>query len=117
VETDKRAALDRQFNKVEEFEDIKHELSPDVSILGVASTSSKKLIKEGEASLYFYPTGEKDGGLIVFSTVEEIASLEIAPFLSETKSVFQPLKTSSVAKQEDILQTRLDEVFKEWLAK
>lgn len=117
VETDKRAALDRQFTKVEEFEDIKHEISADVTILGMASTSQKKLMKEGEATLYFFPTGEKDGGLIIFSTVEEIAYLEIAPFLSETISVFEPLKTSGVAKLEDILQTRMDEVYKEWLAR
>jgi len=117
AEADKRAALDRQFTKVEEFEDIKHEISEDVSIIGVATTSQKKLIQEGEASLYFYPTGEKDGGLIIFSTVEEIAYLEVAPFLSETNSVFEPLKTSGVAKLEDILQTRMDEVYKQWLAR
>lgn len=117
VEKEKQAALDRQFTKVEEFEDIKHEISPDVSILGFASTSQKELIKDGEATLYFYPTGEKDGGLIIFSTVEEIAYLEIAPFLAETNSVFEPLKTSGVAKPEDILQTRMEEVYKQWLAK
>ncbi len=116
-ERDKLVALDRQFNKVEEFEDIKHELSNDVTILGMASTSAKKLVREGEATLYFYPTGEKDGGLIIFSTIEEIAYLEIPPFLSETKSVFEPLKTSNVAKLEDILQTRMDEVYKEWLGR
>lgn len=116
-ERDKLVALDRQFNKVEEFEDIKHELSNDVTILGMASTSAKKLVREGEATLYFYPTGEKDGGLIIFSTIEEIAYLEIAPFLSETRSVFEPLKTSGVAKLEDILQTRMGEVYKEWLGR
>ena len=114
VEEERRNALDRQFTKVEEFEDIKHKISEDVTILGMASTSQKKLMKEGEATLYFYPTGEKDGGLIIFSTIEEIAYLEIAPFLSETNSVFEPLKTSGVAKLEDILQTRMDEVYKEW---
>jgi prepilin-type N-terminal cleavage/methylation domain-containing protein len=117
AQADQRAALDRQFNQVPEFEDIKHELSADVTVLGVASTSQKQLFREGEATIYFYPTGEKDGGLIIFSTVEEIAYLEIAPFLSETKTVFEPLKTSGVAKLEDILQTRMDEVYKEWLGK
>jgi prepilin-type N-terminal cleavage/methylation domain-containing protein len=117
AEADKRAALDRQFTKVEEFEEIKHEISPDVTILGMASTSQKELVKEGEATLYFYPTGEKDGGIIIFSTVEEIAYLEIAPFLSETTNVFEPLKTSGVAKLEDILQTKMEEVYKEWLAR
>lgn len=117
AEKEKRAKLDREFTKVAEFEDIKHEISPDVTVLGMATTSQKKLMKEGEANLYFFPTGEKDGGIIIFSTVEEIAYLEIAPFLSETNSVFEPLKESKVAKLEDILQTRMDEVYKEWLAR
>lgn len=116
AEADKRASIDRQFTKVEEFEDIKHEISPDVTIMGMASSSQKALITEGEAVLYFYPTGEKDAGLIFFSTTDEIAYLEIAPFLAETNSVFEPLPASSVAKLEDILQTRMDEVYKQWLA-
>lgn len=118
AEQDKQAALDRQFTKVEEFEDIRNEIHPDVTIQGISTTFQKKLIKEGEASLYFYPTGEKDGAIIFFSTIEEIAYLEIAPFLAETNSVFEPLKTSSsVAKVDDIIQTRMDEVFKEWQTK
>jgi prepilin-type N-terminal cleavage/methylation domain-containing protein len=117
AEAEKKAALDRQFTKVEEFEDIKREVHPDVTILSVASSSQKKLMREGEATLYFYPTGEKDAGLIIFSTVEEIAYLEIAPFLAETKSVFQTLPSSGVAKLEDILQTKMDEVYKEWMAR
>jgi len=116
-ETEIKAALDRQFNKVEEFEEIKHEISQSVTILGMASTSQKELIKDGEACLYFYPTGEKDGGIIIFSTSEEIAYLEVAPFLSETNSFFETLKTSGVAKLEDILQTKLEEVYKEWLTR
>jgi hypothetical protein len=117
AEKEKQASLDRQFTKVEEFEDIKHDISADVTILGMATTTQKSLIKEGGANLYFYPTGEKDGGIIIFSTVEEIAYLEVAPFLNETNSVFEPLKTQSVAKLEDILQTRMDEVYKQWLAR
>jgi prepilin-type N-terminal cleavage/methylation domain-containing protein len=117
VEQEKKANLNKQFNKVDEFEDIKHKFSENVEVLGMATTTSKNLIKEGEAYLYFYPTGEKDGGIIILSTIEEIAYIEIAPFLSETNLVFKPLNTSSVAKLEDILQTRMDEVYKEWLTK
>jgi len=117
IEQEKKANLNKQFNKVDEFEDIKHKFSENVEVLGMATTTTKNLIKEGEAFLYFYPTGEKDGGIIILSTVEEIAYIEIAPFLSETNTVFKPLNTSSVAKLEDILQTRMDEVYKEWLTK
>ncbi len=51
ADNEKRAALDRQFTKVEEFEDIKHKISESVTILGMASTSQKKLMKDGEATL------------------------------------------------------------------
>lgn len=115
LEKDKKDQLNKQFNKVDEFEDIKHKFSDDVEVLGIATTTSKNLTKEGEANLYFYPTGEKDGGIIILSTSEELAYIEIAPFLSETKIVFKPLDTSSVAKPEDILQTRMEEVYKEWI--
>jgi prepilin-type N-terminal cleavage/methylation domain-containing protein len=116
AEQDKLSSVDKQFNKVDEFEDIKHEIHPDVTIIGVASTSRKKLITKGEASIYFYPTGEKDGGLVFFSTIEEFAYLEIEPFLSTTNEVFSPLK-GSVAKLEDVLQTKMDEVFRKWTEK
>ncbi|MGE3610061.1 MAG: Tfp pilus assembly protein FimT/FimU [Bacteriovoracaceae bacterium] len=114
---DKKAALNRQFTKVAEFEDIKHSIPETITILGVASTSQKKLIKEGEANIYFFPTGEKDGGLLFFTSGEEIAYLVIEPFLSETELVFEPLKSSSVAKVGDLLQTRMDEVYREWTTK
>lgn len=115
ADADKIANLNKQFTKVEEFEAIRHEIPENVSISGIASTFQKKIITDGEASIYFYSTGEKDGALIFFNTDEETAYLEIQPFLSETRSVFTPLNTESVAKVEDILQTKMDEVFKEWI--
>jgi prepilin-type N-terminal cleavage/methylation domain-containing protein len=110
-----KSALDNQFNKVEEFEDIKHEIPSSVTILGVATNSQKELIKDGEANIYFFPTGEKDGGIIILSTSEEIAQIEIEPFLSESKSYYETIKNPAVAKMEDVLQTKLEEVYKNWL--
>ncbi len=117
AETDKLSAIDKQFTKVEEFEGLKTELSLEVTILGVASSSQKKLMTAGEANIYFYPTGEKDAALIFFSTTEEIAWLEAQPFLSDTNSTFEILDPKRVAKIEDVLQTRMDEVYKEWTGK
>lgn len=117
VEKEKSAALDRQFTKVEEFEEIKREVHPDVTILGLATSSQKKLFTANEASIYFYPTGEKDGAIIFFSTNEEFAFLEIEPFLSDTNTGFTILQTDSVAKLEDILQTKVDETYKQWIGK
>ncbi len=111
---DKTTALSRQFTKVSEFEDIKRQVSDDVTIFGVATNAQKGIMKDGEANIYFYPTGEKDAALIFFSTTEEVAHLEIEPFLQETRKVFFTLDTSRVAKLEDLIQTRMSEVYQEW---
>jgi prepilin-type N-terminal cleavage/methylation domain-containing protein len=117
ADQEKISKLNQQFAKVEEFEEIKHEIPPEVQIIGIATSFQKKMINQGEASIYFYPTGEKDAALIFFATDEEMAWLDIEPFLSDTRSVFEALKTESVAKLGDILQTRMDEVYKEWTSK
>ena len=101
--------------KLTEFEEIRHELSQDVQILGVATSYQKKIITDKEASIYFYSTGEKDAALIFFATDDEVAYIEVQPFLSETRTVFETLNPESVAKKEDILQTKMDEVYKEWI--
>jgi prepilin-type N-terminal cleavage/methylation domain-containing protein len=108
--------LDKQFTKVVEFEEIRHELSEDVQILGVATSFQKKIITDKEASIYFYSTGEKDAALIFFATDDEVAYIEVQPFLSETRTVFEILNPESIAKKQDILQTKMDEVYKEWIS-
>jgi prepilin-type N-terminal cleavage/methylation domain-containing protein len=115
AEEDKASNLNKQFTKVEEFEEIRHELSPYVQILGVATSYQKKIITETEASIYFYSTGEKDAALIFFATDDEVAYIDVQPFLSENRTVFQALNPESVAKKEDILQTKMDEVYREWI--
>ena len=118
TKTEKSAALDRQFTKVEEFEDIKREVHPDITVIGVASSSQKTFMNDGEASIYFYPTGEKDAALVFFNTTEEFAYIEIEAFMSETNVHYEALKTEQrVAKIDDIVQTRVDEVYKEWMTK
>lgn len=116
-EKKKLAGLDQQFTKVEEFEDVKVELSDEVAILGVGTSSFKRLTTAGEANIYFYPTGEKDAALIFFATTTEMAWLEVQPFLAETNATYETIDSKRVAKLEDILQTRMDEVYKEWTGK
>ncbi|MBA2403817.1 MAG: prepilin-type N-terminal cleavage/methylation domain-containing protein [Bdellovibrionales bacterium] len=115
ADAEKISNLDKSFTKVTEFEEIRHELSENVQILGIATSFQKKIITDKEASIYFYSTGEKDAALIFFATDDEIAYIEVQPFLSETRTVFEALKTESVAKKEDILQTKMDEVYREWI--
>jgi len=116
AKAEKLSNLDKQFTKVVEFEEIRHELSHNVQILGVATSFQKKIITDKEASIYFYSTGEKDAALIFFATDDEVAFIDVQPFLSETRTVFEALNPESVAKKEDILQTKMDEVYKEWIS-
>lgn len=117
AEKAKLSNLDKQFTKVEEFEDVKVELSDEVTVLGIGSSSMKKLITANDASVYFYPTGEKDAALIFFATTSEIAWIEVQPFLSTTRTTFETIDTKRVAKIEDILQSKMDEVYKQWVGK
>jgi prepilin-type N-terminal cleavage/methylation domain-containing protein len=117
TEKEKLSFLDKQFTKVEEFEDVKVELSDEVTVLGVGSSSQRKLITGGEANIYFFPTGEKDAALIFFATTQEIAWMEVQPFLSYTNKTYQMIDSKRVAKLEDILQTKMDEVYKEWIGR
>jgi len=110
----KASFINQQFNKVEEFEDSKPEIPMTVSLIGTATTAQKGIITSGDANIYFYPTGEKDGALVFLSTNEEMAYLQIEPFLTDNFQEFKPLDTSSVAKPEDLLQTKMDEVYREW---
>ncbi|HLW56601.1 MAG TPA: prepilin-type N-terminal cleavage/methylation domain-containing protein [Bacteriovoracaceae bacterium] len=103
-----------QFTPVEEFEDIKYELHEEVMVLGVGVGDQKGLIQEGEVSVYFYPTGEKDAALFFLATIEEFAYLEVSPFLNRTKTHFEALNTESVSRLEDILQTRMTTIYSEW---
>lgn len=103
-----------QFTPVEEFEDIKFEIHEEVMVLGVGSGEQKGLIQDGQPSIYFYPTGEKDAAIFFLATTQEFAYLEVSPFLNRTKTYFEILNTESVSRIEDILQTRITTIYREW---
>ncbi len=119
LEKKRLAKIDSQFTKVEEFEDLTREFSPEVEVLGVATAFQKKLIREESASLYFYPTGERDGALVFFATQDELAVLEIEPFQDKTNATYHPAPTDSenVGKAEDFRETKMEEITKAWLEK
>jgi len=114
VWSDQQKKFSSQFTPVEEFEDIKYEIHEEVMVLGIGTGDQKGLIQEGDPSIYFYPTGEKDAALFFLATVEEFAYLEVSPFLNRTKSYFEALNTESVSRIEDILQTRMTTIYNEW---
>ncbi|MBY0518359.1 MAG: prepilin-type N-terminal cleavage/methylation domain-containing protein [Bacteriovoracaceae bacterium] len=119
LEKKKLAKIDSQFTSVEEFAEITREFSVEVEFLGAATSFQKKLIRDQSASIYFYPTGERDGALFFFGTQDELASLEVQPFQDKTKAEFYPAPTTegNVGKTEDFRETKMEEIAKNWLEK
>ncbi len=113
------AKLDSQFTKVEEFSDITREFSPEVEFLGVATSFQKKLMRDQAASIYFYPTGERDAALLFFGTKDEIAVLEVEPFQDKTDDSYYPapITEGDVGKVDDFKETKMEEIAKNWLEK
>ena len=72
--------ISKQFQPVDEFEEENLSLPEGVRVFGVGTSTLERLISAPEVSVFIYPSGEKDGALIVLGTEEEMASLKIEEF-------------------------------------
>lgn len=106
--------ISKQFNKVPEFEEQDLELSEDVKILGIATSVRPGFINESEASIFIYPTGERDDALIVIATDEEVASLQIEPFSNRITRKFYSLNLDSGVEPADLVSAKAKEVYESW---
>ncbi|MDA9793265.1 prepilin-type N-terminal cleavage/methylation domain-containing protein [Bacteriovoracaceae bacterium] len=115
----KQESIDSKFNKVNEFKETTRELSEEVTILGLANSEDKKIKKEGNLNIYFYPSGERDSALLLFGTDQEVAALDILPFQDKTKLVFMPINTDADADADaevyDIQMNKAEEILQEWI--
>jgi prepilin-type N-terminal cleavage/methylation domain-containing protein len=107
--------INSQFSKVDEFMDKEQEVPEDVAILGIGTSAREKLIDEGTAAIYFYPTGEKDAAVIFITTEEEIAALKIPAFRDDTKVDYKIFSEQELENLEDSQENSMDEMFEEWL--
>ena len=114
--------LSRQFSKVEEFEDESVQFSEEVRVVAVASTLGDTFLTEGDISLYFYPTGEKDAALVTLSTETEMATLEIEAFTMNFERTIVPIDSSIQGNdanlEDDLYNTQLEmarESYQKWL--
>ncbi|TNF02491.1 MAG: prepilin-type N-terminal cleavage/methylation domain-containing protein [Deltaproteobacteria bacterium] len=77
------AKIAKKFNKIKEFQDSDRELAENVRIIGVGSNLYEDMITDFQASMYIYPTGEKDKGIVILATDEELASISWNAFTSD----------------------------------
>ncbi len=86
-----REATNKKFNRVREFEESNKQLPEGVTVVGLGTSLTSKMMTEGEASLYVYPTGERDEAIIGLANEQEVATLQVDAFLLDFKRQYLPL--------------------------
>jgi prepilin-type N-terminal cleavage/methylation domain-containing protein len=110
----KKQQFDQGFSSIPEFKDNSREINEDVMIVGLASSSTKELVSEGEVSLYFYPNGTKDAGLIVFATIEELAILEVEGVRERSYQKFVPMPDAEFETYQELALDKASQLVEEW---
>lgn len=111
----KQGKLDSQFSVVDELYDENKKVSSGVYIYGIATSYNESLITADEFSIYFYPTGERDNALIIFSTDEEIAHLIIPPFEQTTFKEYYIFTDIEMEDFDGSLESKAQDMYTEWL--
>jgi prepilin-type N-terminal cleavage/methylation domain-containing protein len=105
-----------RFNAVSEFKDAAREFPEVVKIIGFSSNYTDSFIQSGEIHIYMQPSGRRDEAIIVFSTGEEVASLEIMAFSQETKVNYSQIDMEfSNQSLEDVQQGLAKELYEQWI--
>lgn len=115
VELKKLKKLDGQFAKVDEFVDSDETLPEGIYIYALGTTYTPDLVKDGNAFIYFYPTGEKDNAIIIFNSSQEIATLKISPFEEKTFDDYFVFSESDLANLDYTLENKAKDIFEKWL--
>ena len=116
--------INEQFQPVDEFQEESQPLPERVRIVGVATSAFERLIVGSEVSFFIYPTGEKDGALIILGNDEEMATLGIEEFTLDFKRSWIK-NPPSLSEEDDDEEAEIptpaqlkksEELFKQWLS-
>ena len=107
--------FDGQFTPVDEFSDEAQELPKGVEVYGLGTTYYPNIVTDGEASIYFYPTGEKDSAIILINNELELGTLSIAPFEDKTNKNFHLFTEAEQLRFDSSLEDKAKEKFDKWL--
>ncbi len=118
-EVDKRKKIQKdlnmKFSRVPEFQDRNMEINGDIRILGIASSQSTKLQTKGEASIYAFPTGEKDEALVILASDEDIITLKVSPFSLKIIQQVYPLGKIDQKEIQVVQEEKAKKIFETWL--
>lgn len=111
--------LNKNFNLVQEFDEKNKQISEFISVVAVGTSLSENLITDFHASIYFYPSGEKDSAIIILGSDEEVLALTIDPFTLEMERVYRAFEMEEYNKEEILAKQKelAKELFNEWIKK
>lgn len=106
--------INLKFNKITEFQEKNSELPDNIKVIGVATPQSDKLQTTGEASIYAFPSGEKDEALVILGSDEDIISIKVNPFSMDITHQTYPLGKISDKDLAEKQQKKAKEIFEKW---
>lgn len=107
--------FDGKFTPITEFTDGPQTLPEGVEIFAIGTSYNPQLMSLGEASIYFYPTGEKDSSLIIMNNEIAMGTLSISPFEDTTTHEFIRFTDEEIDRFDETIETKAKEEFDEWL--
>ena len=111
--------LNKSFNLVKEFDEKNKQIEDNIAVIAIGTSLSEDIITEFHASIYFYPSGEKESAIIILGSEEELVSITIDPFTLEMERNYHPLDIESMDKEVILAGQRelAKELFNEWIKK
>jgi prepilin-type N-terminal cleavage/methylation domain-containing protein len=107
--------VNMKFNRIQEFQENNTEIDEDVHVIGIGNATSKRFVEAGEVSLYAYPTGEKDDGLIILASDNQITSITIDPFSPDTEKKTYKIENEVNRDLLVVQKEKAKEIFDLWL--
>lgn len=103
----------KKFNPIPEFTDKPLTTEGNVQIIGVGTSLINHLISSFYASVYMYPTGEKDSAIIILASNQEVVSLSISPFHHKIERTYLPIEENKDLENKQIELAK--ELYRKWL--
>ena len=79
--------VDSKFSLMPDYESDNAKIPEGIKIIGIGIQGQDQLLTEGSPSLHFYPSGEKDWGIIILAGREEMMAVSVdsySPLLART---------------------------------
>lgn len=114
----RKKVLNQSFKLIPGLKEGKRVIEPPVYLIGVGSSLTNSFKNDGDPSLFFYSSGERDAGIVIFGTYQELAAIKFNPITGDFDREFVTLEEASSLNEEDLQELLLKkgtELYSRWL--